>query len=115
MTMAWMRKKKKAMAMTWKRSKRGVCGAWCVCALLCCVAPGSTEAEGGGSERQKSTLHTRKHKNLRPLDVLNTRSKYQAGFYAFTCQWASRVAQTQGGFSSGLRLSNDATRKVHVC
>ena len=47
MTMAWMRKKKKAMAMTWKGSKRGVCGAWCVCALLCCVASGSTEGRGG--------------------------------------------------------------------
>ena len=48
MTMAWMRRKKKAMAMTWKGSKRGVCGAWCVCALLCCVASGSTEGRGGG-------------------------------------------------------------------
>ena len=48
MTMAWMRRKKKAMAMTWKGSKRGVCGAWCVCALLCCVASGSTEGRWGG-------------------------------------------------------------------
>ena len=55
MTMAWMRRKKKAMAMTWKGSKRGVCGAWCVCALLCCVASGSTEDRGGAqcTERKK--------------------------------------------------------------
>ena len=59
MTMAWMRRKKKAMAMTWKGSKRGVCGAWCVCALLCCVASGSTEGRGGGgsSERQKGNIY----------------------------------------------------------
>ena len=60
MTVAWMRKKKKAMAMTWKRSKRGVCGAWCVCALLCCVAPGSTGGRGGrggSSERQKGIIY----------------------------------------------------------
>ena len=54
MTMAWMRKKKKAMAMTWKGSKRGVCGAWCVCALLCCVAPGSTEGRGGAQRGKKA-------------------------------------------------------------
>ena len=67
MRMAWMRKRKKrrtmAMTMTWKRIERGMCGAWCVCALLCCVASGSTEDREGGSERQKSTLYTGKYKN----------------------------------------------------
>ena len=90
MTMAWMRRKKKAMAMTWKGSKRGVCAAWCVCALLCCVASGSTEDRGTGgvgsegqkSTRpgQKSTLYTGKYKNLSPLNAANTRGKYQKGF-----------------------------------
>ena len=82
MTMAWMRKKKKAMAMTWKRSKRGVCGAWCVCALLCCVASGSTEGRGGGfgPERPKKAIYIGKYGNLRPLNAANTRGNHQKGF-----------------------------------
>ena len=73
--------------MTWKGSEREVCWAWCVCALLCCVASGSTEDRGTGgvgsegqkSTRpgQKSTLYTGKYKNLSPLNAANTRGKYQ--------------------------------------
>ena len=82
MTMAWMRKKKKAMAMTWKGSKRGVCGAWCVCALLCCVAPGSTEGRGGGGahQRGKKATYIEKFGNLRPLNAANTWGNHQKGF-----------------------------------
>ena len=82
-------------SMTWKGSEREVCWAWCVCALLCCVASGSTEDRGTGgvgSEGQKSTLYTGKYKNLSPLNAANTRGKYQKGFYASSCQWAFRVA-----------------------
>ena len=70
-------------SMTWKGSEREVCWAWCVCALLCCVASGSTEDRGTGgvgSEGQKSTLYTGKYKNLSPLNAANTRGKYQKGF-----------------------------------
>ena len=82
MTMAWMRRKKKAMAMTWKGSKRGVCGAWCVCALLCCVASGSTEGRGGGGahQRGKKATYIEKFGNLRPLNAANTRGNHQKGF-----------------------------------
>ena len=48
-TMAWMskrKKRKKRNTMMWKRSEREKCGAWCVWALLCCVASGSTEDRG---------------------------------------------------------------------
>ena len=78
------------VSMTWKGSEREVCWAWCVCALLCCVASGSTEDRGTGgvgsegqkSTRpgQKSTLYTGKYKNLSPLNAANTRGKYQKGF-----------------------------------
>ena len=107
MTMAWMRRKKKAMAMTWKGSKRGVCGAWCVCALLCCVASGSTEDRGTGgvgSEGQKSAQYTGKYENLRPLNAANTRGKYQKGFMRLHVNgrlgW---LISTQGGFSSNFQ------------
>ena len=82
MTMSWMRRKKKAMAMTWKGSKRGVCGAWCVCALLCCVASGSTEGRGGGGahQRGKKATYIEKFGNLRPLNAANTRGNHQKGF-----------------------------------
>ena len=82
MAVAWMRKKRKTMTITWKGSEREVCWAWCVCALLCCVASGSTERAGGGggAQRGKKATYIGKYGNLRPLNAANTRGNHQKGF-----------------------------------
>ena len=45
-----------------EEEQEGGCGAWCVCALLCCVAlEGSTEGSWGWARRGKKSLYIGKY------------------------------------------------------
>ena len=96
-------------------------GLVCVCfAVLCC--PRQHRGQRGGSEGQKSTLvYTGKYKNLRPLKRIK-HAQYipDRVLYVYISMGVKggSFPPSLGAFflrSSGLRLSNDATRKVHVC
>ena len=109
------------MTITWKGSEREVCWAWCVCALLCCVAPGSTGGRGGGLRgAKKHTIYReiqkfKALKRIKHAEYIPDRVLYV--YMSMGVKGGSFPLSLRALFlrSSGLRLSNDATRKVHVC
>ena len=109
------------MTITWKGSEREVCWAWCVCALLCCVASGSTGGRGGGLRgAKKHTIYReiqkfKALKRIKHAEYIPDRVLY---VYMSMGVKGGSFPPSLGAFShrpSGPRLSNDATRKVHVC